>query len=44
MRIPSGEGVTLDPVSDARYVSHLAPDEVGSELASLIARVGTDGE
>lgn len=44
MRIPSGEGVTLDPVSDARYVSALAPDEVGSELAALIARVGTDGE
>lgn len=37
MRIPSGEGVTLDPASDARYVSALAPDEVGAELAALIA-------
>ena len=39
MRIPSGEGVTLDPASDARYVSHLAPDEVGAELAALIADI-----
>lgn len=37
MRIPSGEGVTLDPASDALFVSHLAPDEVGEALAALIA-------
>ena len=36
MRIPSGEGVTLDPVRDARAVASLAPDEVGGKLASLI--------
>ena len=32
MRIPSGEGVTLDPVRDARAVASLAPDEVGGKL------------
>ena len=36
MRIPSGEGTILDPEADARYVSALAPDEVGEELAALI--------
>ncbi len=40
LRIPSGEGVTLDPKSDARFVSHLAPDEVGHDLAALIAGLG----
>ncbi len=39
MRIPSGEGVTLDPESDARFVSNLALDEVGADLAALIAEV-----
>ncbi len=39
MRIPSGEGVTLDPVRDARAVASLAPDEVGGKLASLIREV-----
>lgn len=39
MRIPSGEGVTLDPESDARFVSHLALDEVGHDLATLIAEL-----
>lgn len=39
MRIPSGEGVTLVPVEDARYVAELAPDEVGEQLASLIANL-----
>lgn len=36
MRIPSGEGVILDPLSDARYVAALSPDEVGEKLAALI--------
>ena len=36
MRVPSGEGVILDPASDARYVSSLPLDEVGSELKRLI--------
>lgn len=44
MRIPSGEGVTLDPASDARYVAALAPDEVGAELAALIADATAEGE
>ena len=39
MRIPSGEGVTLDPESDARFVSHLALDEVGHDLAALITEL-----
>lgn len=39
MRIPSGEGVTLDPESDARFVSHLALDEVGHDLAALISEL-----
>ena len=44
MRIPSGEGVTLDPASDARYVAALAPDEVGAELAALIADATAEDE
>ena len=42
MRIPSGEGVTLDPVRDARAVGSLAPDEVGGKLASLIREVESE--
>ena len=42
MRIPSGEGVTLDPVRDARAVASLAPDEVGGKLASLIREVESE--
>ncbi len=38
MRVPAGEGVTLDPERDARYVAALAPDEVGEALSSLIAK------
>ena len=38
MRVPAGEGVTLDPEHDARYVAALAPDEVGEALSSLIAK------
>mgnify|MGYP000049028075 CR=1 FL=1 len=29
MRVPAGEGVTLDPECDARYVAALAPTRVG---------------
>lgn len=42
MRIPSGEGVTLDPARDARAVASLAPDEVGGNLASLIREVESE--
>ena len=46
MRVPSGEGVILKPVSDARYVSELDPAEVGEKLASLIeaAKNGEDDD
>ena len=42
MRIPSGEGVTLDPVRDARAVASLAPDEVGGKLSSLIRKIESE--
>ena len=42
MRIPSGEGVTLDPARDARAVASLAPDEVGGKLASLISEIESE--
>lgn len=42
MRIPSGEGVTFDPVRDARAVASLAPDEVGGKLASLIREIESE--
>ena len=42
LRIPSGEGVTLDPVRDARAVASLAPDEVGGKLASLIREIESE--
>ena len=42
MRIPSGEGVTLEPVRDARAVASLAPDEVGGKLASLIREIESE--
>lgn len=38
MRVPSGEGVILQPVSDARYVSALPVDEISDELKALIER------
>ena len=46
MRIPSGEGTILDPAADARYVAALPADEVGEELAKLIAtaQLDDDGE
>lgn len=43
MRIPSGEGVILNPEADVRYVSRLPLDEVSEDLAKLIKRV-KDGE
>lgn len=42
MRIPSGEGVTLDPARDARAVASLAPDEVGGKLAPLIREIESE--
>ena len=36
MRVPSGEGVIMNPVTDAAYVSALPAEEVGEHLASLI--------
>ena len=46
MRIPSGEDVILQPVSDARYVSKLPEDEITDGLKALIARAaaGDDDE
>lgn len=46
MRIPSGEDVILQPVSDARYVSSLPEDEITDGLKALIARAaaGDDDE
>ena len=38
MRVPSGEGVIMDPATDARYVAELPLDEVGSELKALIEK------
>ena len=38
MRIPSGEDVILQPVSDARYVAALPADEITDGLRALIAR------
>ncbi|MDO4436939.1 MAG: phosphate uptake regulator PhoU [Coriobacteriaceae bacterium] len=42
MRVPAGEGVTLNPERDARYVAALAPDEVGETLAALMADAEAD--
>ncbi len=38
MRVPSGEGVIMDPATDARYVAELPLDEVGSELKALVEK------
>lgn len=38
MRIPSGEGVILNPVTDARCVADLPADEISEELLGLIGR------
>ena len=42
MRIPSGEDVILQPVSDARYVSNLPEDEITDGLKALIARAAAE--
>lgn len=44
MRIPSGEGVILEPKSDARYVADLPLDEVGAKLAALIREIDAEDE
>ena len=44
MRIPSGEGVILEPKSDARYVADLPLDEVGAKLATLIRELDAEDE
>lgn len=42
MRVPSGEGVIMDPAVDAHYVSALPLDEVGEELKALIEAAQDD--
>ena len=44
MRIPSGEGVILEPKTDARYVADLPLDEVGAKLATLIREIDAEDE
>ncbi len=46
LRIPSGEGVILQPLSDARYVADIPVEEMSEELKSLVARAaaGEDDE
>lgn len=44
MRIPSGEGVILEPKTDARYVADLSLDEVGAKLATLIREIDAEDE
>lgn len=41
LRIPSGEGVILNPEVDARYVARLPLDEVNEDLAELIQQSKT---
>ena len=40
LRVPSGEGVLLEPAVDARYVAELPVDEIEPSLAELIRRSG----
>lgn len=40
LRVPSGEGVVLEPAVDARYVAELPVDEIEPSLAELIRRSG----
>ena len=44
MRVPSGEGVVLDPKTDAQYVAKLPLDEVGEQLRHLIESLNDDDE
>lgn len=42
LRVPSGEGVVLEPAVDARYVSSLPVDEIDPSLAELIRKSGDE--
>lgn len=44
MRVPSGEGVIMEPVEDARCVASLPLDEVGEELKALIEAAQSEDE
>ena len=44
MRVPSGEGVIMDPAVDARYVAALPLDEVGEGLKELIESTQDDSD
>ena len=44
MRVPSGEGVVLDPKTDVQYVAKLSLDEVGEELRRLIESLSAEDE
>lgn len=44
MRVPSGEGVVLDPKTDVQYVAKLPLDEVGEQLRHLIESLNDDDE
>lgn len=42
LRVPSGEGVVLEPAVDARYVASLPVDEIDPSLAELIRKSGDE--
>lgn len=44
MRVPSGEGVIMDPEADARYVASLPLDEVGADLKAQIERAQNEDD
>ena len=44
MRVPSGEGVIMEPKSDARYVANLPLDEVGEDLRALIEQAQAEDD
>ena len=44
MRVPSGEGVVLDPKTDVQYVAKLPLDEVGEQLRRLIESLDGDDD
>jgi phosphate transport system protein len=44
MRVPSGEGVIMDPASDAQYVARIPADEVGEDLRQLIENLDNDDD
>ena len=41
-RVPSGEGVIMEPEVDAAFVSQVPTDEVAPELAEQIAQAKED--